>query len=184
MSYLSSSLLTSSFHSPLGCFVAFLGCRLSGLRLGSHILCEFGLIPCHSLCLPRRTPCSSTSTIFFDELFQSAGGVHPNHPIISPYITNTFNMISTLVPMDIYAVYDFLVSRSTRNPVHIFNLTYSILTGINPLVSSHALLSSVHDPPLPIHHVTPIFISPPPPLPTPTVHNSRRARSVPFPSST
>ena len=102
---------------------------------------------------PCPSHCSSTSTISSTSYFNTlATCIQP--PIISPSITNTFNMISTLVSMDITLFMTF------SSPAHFQSYLFH-LNGINPLVSPHALPSSVHDPPFPIYHVPPIFISPP-----------------------
>ena len=103
-----------------------------------------------SLCAVSPSHCSSTSTISSASYFNTlAACIQPSQHLTT--IANTFNMISTLVSMDITLSNDFLVSCT-----YLFHLNRT-----NPVVSSHALLSSVRDPPFSIYHVTPIFISPP-----------------------
>ena len=154
MSYLSSSLLTSPFIplSPLSASLHSGSWSLWG-RGHAHILYELGLIPCpFSLPSTTDTGCLCVLPRFHRRFISIRWRSAYYHPTILLPITNTFNMISTLVPMDITLsmIPHILVLRSIRLLCTHFQSYLFHLTGANylylPCTIVRSMINHPHSP--------------------------------------
>ena len=140
VSYLSSSpSCLHSFRSPHRVLRCILGCRLSGLRSCSHTMRAW--FDTLSLSLPSTTDAGCFLCVlprFLRRVISIRWRRAYTHPIISSPTIYTFNMISTLVPMDITLSMTFSSLTQQAPCAHVQSYLFH-LSGTNHLYF-HALL--------------------------------------------